>query len=51
MTRSSFLPADITILKGMLGTETKSLDNLLEWFQLMRAGLPEKESVGLGAIA
>ncbi|WP_160299473.1 hypothetical protein [Leptolyngbya iicbica] len=30
----------------------KQLDNLLEWFQLMQAaGLPEKESVGVGAIA
>ncbi|NEQ48063.1 MAG: transcription-repair coupling factor [Leptolyngbya sp. SIOISBB] len=34
---------------GVLKPE-KQLDNLLEWFQLMRAGLPEKEGVGLGAI-
>ena len=33
---------------GVLKPE-KQLDNLLEWFQLMRAGLPEKE--GGGAIA
>jgi transcription-repair coupling factor (superfamily II helicase) len=29
----------------------KQLDNLLEWFQLMQAGLPEREGVGVGAIA
>lgn len=29
----------------------KQLDNLLEWFKLMQAGLPEKKEVGVGAIA
>ncbi|MEM6836978.1 MAG: hypothetical protein AAF609_08990 [Cyanobacteria bacterium P01_C01_bin.120] len=29
----------------------KQLDKLVEWFQLMRAGLQEKEGLGLGAIA
>ncbi|MGD1861966.1 MAG: transcription-repair coupling factor [Leptolyngbyaceae cyanobacterium] len=35
---------------GVLKPE-KQLDNLVEWFQLMRAGLPEKAGAGLGAIA
>ncbi|MEM6520899.1 MAG: transcription-repair coupling factor [Cyanobacteria bacterium P01_C01_bin.70] len=35
---------------GVLKPE-KQLDNLVEWFQLMRAGLQEKKDVGLGAIA
>jgi transcription-repair coupling factor (superfamily II helicase) len=35
---------------GVLKPE-KQLDNLLEWFKLMQAGLPEKEEVGVGAIA
>jgi len=35
---------------GILKPE-KQLDNLLEWFKLMQAGLPEKEEMGVGAIA
>lgn len=35
---------------GVLKPE-KQLDNLLEWFKLMQAGLPEKEEMGVGAIA
>jgi len=65
MKRFSLLPVDITILKtfsiyaggkvtvrglGVLKLE-KQLDNLLEWFKIMQAGLPEKEEVGIGAIA
>jgi transcription-repair coupling factor (superfamily II helicase) len=65
MKRSSLLPVGITILKtfsiyaggkvtvrglGVLKPE-KQLDNLLEWFKLMQAGLTEKEELGLGAIA
>ncbi|MEM1308905.1 MAG: transcription-repair coupling factor [Cyanobacteria bacterium P01_H01_bin.153] len=35
---------------GVLKPE-KQLDNLVEWFQLMRASLQEKEGMGVGAIA
>jgi hypothetical protein len=49
-TRFVYTPGKVTVRGlGVLKPE-KQLDNLTEWFQHMRAGLPDQEGVGLGAI-
>jgi transcription-repair coupling factor (superfamily II helicase) len=47
-TRFVYTPGKVTVRGlGVLKPE-KQLDNLTEWFQHMRAGLPDQEGLGLG---
>jgi transcription-repair coupling factor (superfamily II helicase) len=50
-TRFVYTPGKVTVRGLGVLKPDKQLDNLTEWFQHMRAGLPAQEGVGLGAIA